>query len=795
MFTQRETTRPTKAEGSDSGQPIPFVDEEQANSDPEAERDRRHAVLMDCLQDERDRQAEERQQASIDEDFYDHLQWRQEDALVLMERGQAPLVFNQARQTIDWLAGTQERMRKDYKILGRERNDEKGAEIQTQVVKYTDDVNLTDHHVSKVFKQSAIGGLSWLEEGLNIEPDEEIIFAGSEDWRNVYRDSRCREFDLKNARYLFRRKQTDLDYAMALLPKAKSHLRNLASVDEQVDEDNVWYLGERMTGASDLNNSDGMPSSWRDRRAVIGNDYADKGRRSSVELLECWYRVPETVQMFNTGPLQGKTYNEADLGHQQLKQDGYAFYDAVKMRMRVMVATKDQCLWDGPSPFNHGRFLLVPVWGYRRYRDGMAYGAMRGMRDLQEDTNKRASKALWLLSGNRMIFEKGAFKDVEEARAEAARADAMIEVTGKGARAEFVKSQAEVQGNLEMMDRNVQFMRDVGGVTNANLGRGATGQSGISVERQQDQGSLTTSELFRNLRLARILAGKLRLSHIKQFKTAQQTIRITGEAAPTDYLTVNQPDPANPGQMLNDITQTECDYIVAEQDFRESYVRAATAEMFALLGQIATFAPQVVMSVLDLAVEGSEVRNKEEWVSRIRKLNGQRDPTKQMTPEETSKAAAEANKAALMDKMNMDQMQLTLDKLRKEVEGLDVTAMSKRVDSIFAALQAAQIIAVTPAVAPIGDEIARGAGFKDQNGQDPNLPEPAAPVPGAQPPQMAGDTTPLTPNDPNAQPAPPIDPNAGPPPQEGANAGIQTQTPADNVPPAIDPLDQGNPAP
>lgn len=793
MFAQRET-KPTQAEGPDSGQPIPFLDEQQQETDPVAERDRRHAVLMECLNDERDRQAEERQQAAIDEDFYDHLQWRQDDAQVLMERGQAPLVFNQARQTIDWLAGTQERMRKDYKILGREQSDEKGAEIQTQIVKYTDDVNLTDHHVSKVFKQSVIGGLSWLEEGLNIEPDEEIIFAGSEDWRNVYRDSRNKDFDLKNARYLFRRKQTDVDYAMALLPKAASHLRNMASAGELVDEDDVWYLGERLTGASDLNNGEGLPSSWRDRRAVIGNDYTDRGRRASVELLECWYRVPEAVQMFNNGPLQGKTFNPADPGHVQQQQDGYQFYDTVKMRMRVMVATKDQCLWDGPSPFNHGRFLLVPVWGYRRYRDGMSYGAMRGMRDLQEDTNKRASKALWLLSGNRMIFEKGAFADIEEARSEAARADAMIEV-GLNKKAEFVKSNSEVQGNLEMMDRNVQFMRDVGGVTNANLGRGATGQSGISVERQQDQGSLTTSELFRNLRLARILAGKLRLSHIKQFKTAQQTIRITGEAAPTDYLTVNQPDPANPGQMLNDITQTECDFIVAEQDFRESYVRAATAEMFALLGQIATFAPQVVLSVLDLAVEGSEVRNKDEWIARIRKLNGQRDPTKQMTPEEASKAAAEANKAALLDKIQMDTMQATLAKLQSEVQGLDVKAMGDRVDAIFAMLQAAQIVATTPAVAPIADEIGRGAGFKDEHGEATGIEQPAAPVRGAQPPQMADDTTPMTPNDPNADPAQPMTPDAGPPQQEGANAGIQTMTPADNVPPNVDPLDQGNPAP
>lgn len=147
-----------------------------------------------------------------------------------------------------------------------------------------------------------------------------------------------------------------------------------------------------------------------------------------------------------------------------------------------------------------------------------------------------------------------------------------------------------------------------------------------------------------------------------------------------------------------------------------------------------------------------------------------------------------------MDKLQMDTLQANLSKLQKEVEALDTTAMSKRVDSIFAALQAAQIIAVTPTVAPIGDEIARGAGFKDQHGQDPNLPEPTSAVPGAQPPQMPPDTSPLTPDNSASAATPPMQPDAGPPATLGPNTGMDTQTPADNVPAPVDPLTQGQPS-
>lgn len=90
-----------------------------------------------------ERQYEERQQMQIDEDYYDHLQWRPDDARDLMERGQAPLVFNEARQIIDWISGTEKRMRKEHKVLPREPNDECGAELKTKLIQYTDDVNMS----------------------------------------------------------------------------------------------------------------------------------------------------------------------------------------------------------------------------------------------------------------------------------------------------------------------------------------------------------------------------------------------------------------------------------------------------------------------------------------------------------------------------------------------------------------------------------------------------------------------------------------------------------------------------
>jgi hypothetical protein len=741
---------------------------------------KRHATLMTTLRDERDLQGEERLQMAIDHDYYDHLQWREEDAQLLMDRGQAPLVFNESRQTIDWVSGMQKRMRMDETVLPREEADQTSAEIKSKVFKYISDANLAQWHESKSYKQMVIGGLGWLEEGINTDPGATVVYSGSEDWRNVYRDSRSRAFDLKDARYMFRRKQTDLDYAIALLPDARQHLVQQAGISDvehgAANGDDVWYLGERLTGSTDMVGGSSLGHQFRDRSAYIGgSEVKDSGRRLSVNLIEAWYRVPEAIKVFASGPQRGKEFNPKNPGHIQLETDRWKMYSAVTQRMRVMIATEAAPLWDGKSPLRHQNFLLVPIWGYRRGRDGMCYGLMRGMRDINDDINKRASKAIYAASSNRMVYKKGAFKDIELARQEAARPDMALEVDHLE-NVKFEKPTADMAMNFELLSFDREMLRNVGGVTDANLGRDSNAISGKAIGLQQDQGSLTTSELPDNLRLAKQLAGKLRLSHIEQFMTEKQVIRIVGEGQPIEWVTVN--DQQEDGTTLNDIANSECDYIIGERDYRETYAQAALEQMMELLGKIATYAPQVVMNVLDLVIDSAEIKNKDEWVARIRKLNGQRDPTKAPTPEETALMQKDNADSARAKEIQLETLQAGLDKLRGEVSKLDTESMLKRVESMFSALQAAQVVAMNPTVAPIADTIAQGAGFKDQAGQDPNIPQPAAPV--------APQVELVPPQDPMQQGMDPTMTEQAPPDSAtglaGMQQGMQTPTGADNGP-------------
>lgn len=694
----------------------------------------RHATLMELLKYESERQGEERQQMQIDEDYQDHLQWKPEDAQALMERGQAPVVFNEGRQTIEWICGTEKRMRKDYKVLPRERDDEAMAEVKTKLIKYTDDVNMTQWQRSRAFRQAVTAGLSWLEEGANRDPEAELIYSGWEDWRNVYRDSHSRHLDYNvDARYLFRRRVVDLDYAVALLPGSRDHLLAQAGRNEELDPDGIWYLGERLSGAGETQWG-AASSQYGERAAYMSRSgFHDDGRRRSVELLECWYRIPERVPVFAQGPLAGKVFNPADPRHVLEQAEGHAsLYETVKFRMRLMICTREAPCLDMASPFRHNRFLMVPIWGYRRARDGLAYGAWRGMRDIQDDLNKRRSKALYALSVNRIIADKGAVDDWDELRDEAARPDGII-VKNPQRELRFDNNLGDFQANVQLAAQDAQLIRSAGGVTEESLGRDTNAVSGRAILAKQDQGSLTTSEFFDNLLLAIRQAGQLRLSHIEQFYSEEKVVRIVGEGQrPIEWLTINQQDPAT-GRILNDITAREADFIVDAQDYRSSMAQAALEQMFGLLGQIATYAPQVVLSVLDLVVESADIPGREEWVARIRKINGQRDPGKPPTPEQEqaeqqAEQQAQARQveaeqlASETARMQLSRLQADIDLAQARIQKLGVDDILKKVQAMRAALEGAALVSEQPGIAPAADEIVAAAGLSDGGAQ------PAAPA-------------------------------------------------------------------
>lgn len=670
---------------------------------------KRYNQIREWYEQERDRQAANRYQMALDEDYYDGLQWTEEDAQELLSRGQAPLVFNEIKPTLDWMIGTERRTRIDFKVLARRKENTDSAEAKTQLLKYLSDTNKAPYHRSKAFADAVKAGLGWLETGVRGDPTDELLYTRAENWRNMLYDSNSVEPDLSDARYVFRWKWADEDIALAYFPdradKIRSAVKNTANINGYDANDEFWYMGARVTQpGQDYTVSLGRYKPYDGSPFQIS-------RRTRVKLIECWYRVPTLKRRFAGGDLEGEVFDSNNQDHlEELKQ--YSLYDKLELEVRCAIFCDAGLLFDGPSPYKHNRLPFVPVWCYRRKRDNAPYGVIRGLRDPQDDLNKRNSKSLWILSSNRVIADEGAVEDWDELRDEVARPD-MLVVKRPGKEITIDRDVQLAEEHLMLMDRNVQHIRNVGGVTSENLGRQTNANSGVAIQSRQEQGGVVTTEPFDNLHFAMQLLGEMELSNVEQFYTEPKVVRILGARGGAKYIEVNQI--TEDGEVLNDITEDQADFVVSEQDYRSTLRQAMFESMFDITSRLAQMNPQVALNLLDLVVEMADLPNKDELVQRIRQISGQRDPDQDPTPEEQAAMQANAQMQELQQQLAVQTAQEQLRKLSAEADSMDSKAMRERVEAIYASLQAAQVVAAVPAAAVIADSMMKSSGFKDQD--------------------------------------------------------------------------------
>ncbi|HEJ7283123.1 TPA: hypothetical protein SMF87_004575 [Serratia marcescens] len=675
-----------------------------------------HRQLLGRYENELDRQGENRDDMAVDEDFYDNIQWTAEDASALKERGQMPLVYNVISSSVNWVIGTEKRGRTDFRILPRRKDGSKPAERKTKLLKYLSDVNRTPFHFSRAFEDCVKVGIGWVEDGVQGDDDGEPIYSRYESWRNILWDSACTEKDLSDARYIFRVKWVDLDIAISMFPDRKEYLKQSAVEYQHYGIDNQGDYA-----------MDSMEAEMESYSSTRSNQLEFK--RERVRMIECWFRKPANVKVMSGGDFAGEIFDSDSpaVAHQAQIDAGRAVVvEKVRMRMHVAIFTPCALMYIGESPYRHNSYPFTPIWCYRRGRDGMPYGMIRGMRDIQQDINKRASKALWILSTNKVIMDEGAVEDIDEFRDEVSRPDAVIvKKTGKEM---IINAERELApAHLDLMSRSIAMIQSQSGVTDENLGRATNATSGKAITARQEQGSMATAGIFDNLRFAKQVQGEKQLSLVEQYFDQEKEFRITNMRGTPEYITIND------GLPENDIVRSKADFIISESDWRASVRQAQTEELMALLAQLAPVAPQVAMVMLDLIIEGMDITNRDELVKRIRDVTGMRDPdAEELTPEE--KAAAEAKAKAEQAAQELQQRDALATIAGKEAKAQrDQVAAQKDAATIqkigadtanvnVATQQAAMGTATTalqiPQAVPAADTILKEAGFVSRSEQE-----------------------------------------------------------------------------
>lgn len=662
----------------------------------------------------RDLHADNRQEQMIDADYYDCLQWRAEDAAVLQERGQAPLTFPLVKQMADWVIGTERRTRIDWDVLPRKDADVEVAGVKKQVLKFIADINGAGWERSQQFDDAVKVGVGWTEECYNNDRFEEPVTVRWQDWKGMWWDPYSRHTTLRDCRYLTRAKWLDLDYAIAMFPDRAAELQAKA-VDAL---DPIMETLELEASVPMMFYSSGMGASGRASTGMFGTASVERRSRRRLLALETWYKTAVNTPMLLGDDVDGRTpYDANNDEHRDMLADGtVSLVDSVSEQMFFAIWTPGLLLRVNKSPYKHKRFPFTPCWAYRRHRDGMPYGIIRPSRDSQDEYNKRRSKILYELSTERVLFESDAIDEADEDRVleEAHKADGEVRLR-PGA---LEKNKFRIERGNDAIAVQVQMLAEAktnvnesSGVTRENTGTSTGDQSGRAILAKQQQGSVTTAELFDNYRQANQESGQKTLSNCEQFLTAPKLIRVVGTDGAMTFMGINQPsyDPLKGVVWENDITESEADFIIDETDYRETARMAMAESLFELIGRLP---PEMAMALLDVAMDMTDLPNKAALTNRIRQINGQAAPGAEKTPEGQAAEAAKQQAQAAQQQREAEQVdaetRLThakADQAEAKATLDQTTAKQRSVQGKSEAMQAASMVHAAPNLAPAADRL------------------------------------------------------------------------------------------
>jgi predicted transport protein len=189
------------------------------------------------------------------------------------------------------------------------------------------------------------------------------------------------------------------------------------------------------------------------------------------------------------------------------------------------------------------------------------------------------------------------------------------------------------------------------------LGTDSAEVSGIAIQAKQNRGAVMIQVPLDNLNKTRQFLAEKILNLIQRFYTEQRIIQITNEddpLKPREPMVINEMTPE--GRIVNDLTIGEYDVVIATAPARDSFDEIQFAEALSLRSA-------GVMIPDDAIVEYSHLARKGELAKRIRTVTGVEPPSEE-----------QAQMQQIHHEMEMEQIQLTIEKLRAEVQKLQSEA-------------------------------------------------------------------------------------------------------------------------
>ncbi len=419
-----------------------------------------------------------RTHAERDRDYYDGRQWTAEEEQQLKKRGQAPIVVNRIKPKMDYLLGMERQMRTDPRCYPRNPSDEGAARAATDAVRFVLDNNDFDQTRSTVFEHLLIEGAGFAEVVAEPRGTKTRITINPISWDRAFFDPHSRRRDMKDARFRGQVIWMDLPEARAKYPNKTELL------------DTAYATGDGGGG-----------STYDDQPAARWADH----KRQRVRVVEIWYREGGGINqaVFCRGGILKGPLPSPYTDDEGQPEDPYVFCSA---------------------------FIT---------RHGNRYGAVRQLIGVQDEINKRRSKALHLLSVRQVRAEKGAVEDVARARRELAKPDGWIE-TVPGFSMDILPTGDMAQAQFSLLTEAKEEI-DAVGASSALTGKLGEGESGRAIQARQQGGQMELGPLFDTLRAWQMRIYRKCWGRVRQFWTEERWVRVTDDERNLSWVGLNRP--------------------------------------------------------------------------------------------------------------------------------------------------------------------------------------------------------------------------------------------------------------
>ena len=398
---------------------------------------------------------------------------------------------------------------------------------------------------------------------------------------------------------------------------------------------------------------------------------------------------------------------------------------AKRMRRRVKwtVTTFTATLHDTYSPYDH--FTVVPYFAY--FRRGKTGGMVDDAIGPQEALNKAVSQFVHVVNtaaNSGWVVEENSLTNMtlSELQREGAKTGLVVEYKKGSKPPQKIQPNQIPTGVDRIIDRADKALKDVT-VPEAMRGQQGPETSGVAIQSKQFAAQQQLAVPLDNLAYTRQLLATRILKLIQRYYDTHRIFRITETdpmtGKPTEQrLEINRFDPGT-GTYLNDVTIGTYDVVITEQPMQVTFENSQFQQALEMR--------KAGIAIPDAtAIRYSNLSDKHEILASMQGNQPPADPTLEA-------------RVRLID---------------AQARKTDAQATDVKVKTQYSGVQTAQVIAQTPATAPLADGLLKSAGYVDQDAA-PIVPEAPAGLPSVDLPK---NTDPLTPASPGV----------------GASEGIET---------------------